>query len=267
MLEFILDKRIIYVLMGVFAAVGVLSKLISSAALRKLNRAAKDMGKSTHSLMHLVRARFEHTCMVSDKVENVHVFVDKYLYEYKVCGVKLYSLRRMEKTAVFACLALGVLGAGLQYVTYGMQEQVIRVGATGSIMAVLLYLFQMTSDEAFYMGMIRNYMVDYLENVCLPRYERSNRKETKREEEEFEVSEKMPMEDKEDAPVHPNPGKVVPSPQTPPEITPPVMPEPYKVPDVQTPVRGASQEQTPVTKMPKQDRDALIRQILEEFMA
>lgn len=44
------------------------------------------MSKSNHPLMRLVRAKFEHACMISDTVENVGVFVDKYLYEYKVCG-------------------------------------------------------------------------------------------------------------------------------------------------------------------------------------
>lgn len=55
------------------------------------------MSKSTHPFMRLVRAKFEHACMVSEKVENVDVFVDKYLYDYKVMGIKLHSIRRMEK--------------------------------------------------------------------------------------------------------------------------------------------------------------------------
>ena len=34
------------------------------------------MGKSLHPLMKLVRAKFEHACMVSDKVQNIRAFVD-----------------------------------------------------------------------------------------------------------------------------------------------------------------------------------------------
>ena len=43
--------------------------------------------------------------MVSEKVENVEAFVDKYLYEYRVAGLKLHSIQRMEVTAVGICMA------------------------------------------------------------------------------------------------------------------------------------------------------------------
>ena len=67
------------------------------------------------SLMRLVRAKFEHACMISDTVENVGVFVDKYLYEYKVCGLRLHSLRRLEKMCSGLLIVTGLAGAGLTY--------------------------------------------------------------------------------------------------------------------------------------------------------
>lgn len=84
MLELMLDRHVIYVLMGMSAFAGVVSKVVVGRTLRKLVAAAESMGKSNHPLMRLVRAKFEHTCMISEKVENVGVFVDKYLYEYRV---------------------------------------------------------------------------------------------------------------------------------------------------------------------------------------
>ena len=82
MLEIILDKHVIFVLMGILTVIGIVSKLIANVTLKQLVRAAGNMNKSTHPLMRLVRAKFEHACMISDTVENVRVFVDKYLYEY-----------------------------------------------------------------------------------------------------------------------------------------------------------------------------------------
>ena len=49
------------------------------------------MDKSAHPLIRLVRAKYEHACMLNDKVQNVGVFVDKYLYEYKVLGMKPHT--------------------------------------------------------------------------------------------------------------------------------------------------------------------------------
>ena len=68
MLEILLDKYIVYVLMWGAAACGILSKLVVSVALKRLVKAAGTMNKSTHPLMRLVRAKFEHACMISEKV-------------------------------------------------------------------------------------------------------------------------------------------------------------------------------------------------------
>lgn len=41
----------------------------------------------------------------------------------------------------------------------------------------LVWLFHLTTDENYCMQMAKNYMVDYLENVCLHKYEKANQKE------------------------------------------------------------------------------------------
>ena len=119
MLEVILEGRILYVLMGIVAAVGILSKIAVNLSLKRLVWAAGNMNKSNHPLMRLVKAKFEHACMVSDTVENVGVFVDKYLYEYRVLGMKLHTLRRLEKAAAAGCLLLGASGAAGWYALEG----------------------------------------------------------------------------------------------------------------------------------------------------
>ena len=75
MLEVILEGRILYVLMGIVAAVGILSKIAVNLSLKRLVWAAGNMNKSNHPLMRLVKAKFEHACMERDTVENVGGFV------------------------------------------------------------------------------------------------------------------------------------------------------------------------------------------------
>ncbi len=178
MLEMILDKHVIWVIIGLGAAAGVVSKCIVNVSLKRLVRGAGNMGKSTHPFMRLVRAKFEHACMVSEKVENVEAFVDKYLYEYRVAGLKLHSLQRMEVTAVGICMAAGLLGGFLEYTGNGMNDEVLTTGAFGIGAGILLYLLHLTTDEKYSVSVVRNYMVDYLENVCLHRYEKAYQKET-----------------------------------------------------------------------------------------
>ena len=177
MLEMLLDKKLLFVLMGMLTGLGVADKCIVSMTMKRMVESAGSMSKSNHPLMRLVRAKFEHACMISDTVENVGVFVDKYLYEYKVCGLRLHSLRRLEKMCSGLLIVTGLVGAGLTYRVCGMGDEVLRTGAAGCGLGILVWLFHLTTDENYCMEMAKNYMVDYLENVCLRKYEKMNQKE------------------------------------------------------------------------------------------
>ena len=182
MLELMLDRHVIYVLMGMSAFAGVVSKVVVGRTLRKLVAAAESMGKSNHPLMRLVRAKFEHTCMISEKVENVGVFVDKYLYEYRVGGVRLHAWRRLQMAGAGLCLILGGVGAIISYRIKGATEQMAMIGGTGVALALIVFLVHMLTDEEYRLEAVRNYMVDYLENIYQHRYEKTYKKEVLAEE-------------------------------------------------------------------------------------
>ena len=186
MLELMLDRHVIYVLMGMSAFAGVVSKVVVGRTLRKLVAAAESMGKSNHPLMRLVRAKFEHTCMISEKVENVGVFVDKYLYEYRVGGVRLHAWRRLQMAGAGLCLILGGVGAIISYRIKGATEQTAMIGGTGVALALIVFLVHMLTDEEYRLEAVRNYMVDYLENIYQHRYEKTYKKEVLAEEERSE---------------------------------------------------------------------------------
>ena len=182
MLELMLDRHVIYVLMGMSAFAGVVSKVVVGRTLRKLVAAAESMGKSNHPLMRLVRAKFEHTCMISEKVENVGVFVDKYLYEYRVGGVRLHAWRRLQMAGAGLCLIFGGVGAIISYRIKGATEQTAMIGGTGVALALIVFLVHMLTDEEYRLEAVRNYMVDYLENIYQHRYEKTYKKEVLAEE-------------------------------------------------------------------------------------
>ena len=74
-------------------------------------------------------------------------------------------------------IVTGLAGAGLTYRVYGMGDEALRMGAVGCGLGILVWLFHLTTDENYCMEMAKNYMVDYLENVCLRKYEKMNQKE------------------------------------------------------------------------------------------
>lgn len=172
MLETWMEHQVIFYAMGVAAGIGVLSKLISHFTLRRMVRAAGKMSTSNHRLMRLVKAKFEHASMVSDKVRNVEAFVKKYIYEYRVFGIGLCTWRQMEKKAVWLYGVLGVVGVAAVYEKYGMGNAAVQYGVWSAVGVLLLILIHIFSDETFYLQTAENYMVEFLENVCAHRYEK-----------------------------------------------------------------------------------------------
>ena len=288
MLKMIVDRQLIVVALGIFTALGIISKCVANVTLKRMVCAAGNMNKSNHPLMRLVRAKFEHACMVSEKVENVEVFVDKYLYEYRILGIRLHSVRRLEKAAALLCIVTGLLGSILTYSVYGMNDRVLQIGGIGAGLGILVYVFHLTTDENYRIQMARNYMVDYLQNVCLHRYEKAYQKDLEAKKavlnQAAEIDEDEFEEEEIGEPFRPQPGREVPSPNTQPELQPPTMPEPYPIPepipDTVPPVRGvkmqaekamtenAQPEDVQSVDVEKDmDKEIRIRRILEEFMA
>ena len=231
MLDVIFSRYIIFIAIGVIAAAGLFSRLLVHGTLKRMVKEASNMGKSTHSLMHLVRAKFEHTCMLSDRVQNVDAFVEKYLYEYRVLKIRLHSFRQFEKVSIWLCLIMGLIGASLDFVLNGMSERVLRCGTLGAGAAVVLFVLHIMEDENYQLEAAKVYMVDFLENIYAHRYAKMQQKDK-----EPEIIE-MPVA----APEIKEAG-----PKNEPEIV-----------DVQ-------EEITAETEYPKAEQ---IREILEEFLA
>lgn len=192
MLGTIMKHGIIFYVIGILMAAGVLAKMISYITSRKLVKAASDIQKSNQRLMRLIKAKFEHASMVSDKVQNVEAFVQKYLYEYKVFGVRLGTFSSFPVKMSWLIVVFGFLGVIASYQIEGLAEQTFQYGALAAIYAVVLISIHILSDEKARLDAVKNYMVEYLENVCAHRYEKANQvlqavKEETEEEAEDEV--------------------------------------------------------------------------------
>ena len=173
MLEAVIKQGVIFYVMGVMLVIGIAAKVISHFTTGKMVRAAGEIQKSNHRLMRLVKAKFEHASMVSDKVQNVEVFVKKYLYEYKVFGVHLSTWQSLPKKMAWLIAAIGIAGSLISFQALGMGEETFRYICFTGIFAVALFSIHILSDEKTKWAAAENYMVDYLENVCLHRYEKA----------------------------------------------------------------------------------------------
>ena len=190
MLEYIVKSEIVYYVIGIAGVLGILSKLIVGITLRKLVKAASDMSKSTHKFMKLVRAKFEHACMVNERVDNVDVFVSKYIQEYKVMGVSIHTWQRFEKIWVYVTLIAATIRIVVIYYyaqLIGSMSQIEMTNSmivTGSIAVaeciVLIGIYQI-GDEKYKLSALKVYMIDYLENVYAQRLQKKKEKQDRME--------------------------------------------------------------------------------------
>ncbi len=175
MLEAITKYGVVFYLMGAVVAIGLVAKLISYLTIRKVVRAAGEIQKSNHGLMRLIKAKFEHANMVSDKVHNVEVFVKKFLYEYRVWGCTLETWNSLPKRMIWLLFLIGFAGGFVQYTVSGIGEALYQLASLTLGGAIFLWSVYSLSDEQSKLEVAKNYMVDYLENVCLYRYEKASK--------------------------------------------------------------------------------------------
>ena len=171
------DSRVIIYLMTGIGVLGILAKIINQLTLYRLVRAAGNMPKSTHRLIKLVRAKYEHACMIHDSVENVDAFVEKYIYEYRGFLFRIHTWRQIEVLSVWFAGMLAALGASVHYLSSGLTETVYQYIAAGIAEMVLLSVVMRLSDEPYKINAVKMYMVDYLENICAFRLKKQNQRE------------------------------------------------------------------------------------------
>ena len=175
--ELAVNTRVIYYLMAMMGIVGVMAKAVNQLTLNQMLKAAGNMSKSTHRLIKLVRAKYEHACMVHDSVENTDTFVEKYIYEYRGFLFRIHTWRQMELLTVWFAGILAAIGAFECYVTFGVSEAAYQYVTTGLAEIILLSVVSRLSDEQYKLNAVRMYMVDYLENSCSFRMKRQRTSE------------------------------------------------------------------------------------------
>ena len=171
------DTSVITYLMAAVGVLGIVAKIDNQFTLHRLVKAAGNMPKSTHRLIKLVRAKYEHACMIRDSVENIDAFVEKYIYEYRGFLFRIHTWRQIETLSVWFAGILAALGASVLYFYSGFSESVYQYIAAGIAEVVLLSVIMRLSDEPYKINAIKMYMIDYLENICTFRLRRQNTRE------------------------------------------------------------------------------------------
>lgn len=166
MITYLFEKNIlIYVMLGL-CGLGVLVKFILSLVYGRLIRSSDKMGTSKNKLMKNLRQKFETSYSLNLGVNNVDIFVDKYVYKHRICGILLYTWENICGQLLLLCMLTGSLGALLAIINEGDKTVILSTFFVGISTSALLVLVDNLVNLSTKKGVVKANIQDYLEN-CL----------------------------------------------------------------------------------------------------
>lgn len=161
---------LLYVIMGLGVFCGII-KLIVNGIYRKLIHSAEQMAKSEHPLMKMLLKKFETCYQLKMGVENVEVFVDKYLNSYKKAGIHLYTWEVLGDVMFGVTLLTSILANLYISIMSNSRQMMLAFLLIGMAVCGLIILEDIFLNLRFKRRVLMTEIRDYLENIYKPRLE------------------------------------------------------------------------------------------------
>ena len=201
-------RDVFFAIMGIGGACAAI-KLAVNGIYRRLIREAGQMAQSGNVLMKMLLKKFETCYELKMGVENVDIFVKKYLNTYKKAGIHLYTWE-IVGDVMFGMTLLVSLLANL-YISFMEYDRRIIVSflLTGVLVCGVIILEDIFLNIPFKRQRLMVEIRDYLENIYKPRLDNQTfRKEEMEEyhreyfdEERAQLDELLAMKTEEESPV------------------------------------------------------------------
>lgn len=161
---------LIYGMVGL-CGVGIFLKMILGAVYANLLRASDKMDTSKNKLMKGLRTKFETNYVQDRGVNNVDSFVDKYVYQYKVCGILLHTWETLCAQLLLICMLIGSIGAILGLIYECGKRTILFTFFVGITTSAILVIIDNLLNLSTKRNMIKTNIQDYLENSLKVRLE------------------------------------------------------------------------------------------------
>ncbi|SFS06365.1 ATP synthase subunit B family protein [Anaeromicropila populeti] len=166
------EKNILVYIMLALCGLGILIKFVVSCVYGRLVRASDQMGASANKLIKTLRLKFETSYSMKLGVNNVDIFVDKYVYKHKFCGILLYTWENFSGQLLLLCMLTGTAGA-LLGLTYDCgKEKILFTFFIGVLTSAMLIVFEQLMNIQTKKSVLRTNIRDYLENYLKVKLEK-----------------------------------------------------------------------------------------------
>lgn len=166
--KFILEEFIKgdYIKYGIIIATvfSVLIKVIRTIIYIRLMEESENIPASRNKLIKQMKLKFENCYKLNLGVNNVNIFVDKYMYKHKVGGISMYHFYRIPIVLGWLCAVTGVVSGVICY----LENYSVRMGSLYEIYGigslVGLKLVDIILDTEYKKNVVYTNLVDFFEN-------------------------------------------------------------------------------------------------------
>ncbi len=190
-LEDILKNNLfIYIMIG-FMFLGLLIKFIVNIIFRRLIKDSDNMGGANAKLLKHIKLKFESYYKLNLGVNNVDIFVDKYVYKHKVGGLLLSTWKNFGGQVIAWCALTGVIGSILGIMYNIDKVHILSTVLVGILTCSILIIVEMHSSIDVKNKILCTNLKDYLDNYLRIRleYEYFNKEDLKKYQNEYFLNE------------------------------------------------------------------------------
>ena len=153
--------KVLWVLMLVAFVFGMLSKIIIGSIYGSMTRE-----NSSNSLVKQIRLKYDNCRKLDICINNVNVFVEKSLENYRFCGFSLNGFNNISKEMEYICISLGIINA-LAFRT-DISAVIFGLGIA-TLSAIAIKLLEQIVDADNLKRAVIVELVDFLDNTTVHR--------------------------------------------------------------------------------------------------
>ncbi|QNM04572.1 hypothetical protein [Qiania dongpingensis] len=170
LLQFLETGKVLYIMLA-FSILGVLSKFLVNGRYRKLIKQSENMGTAKDKYLKQWKVKFENTYRSSSGVNNIPVYVERNMGQYKFMGVRLNRLERLNRlAAAFLCLG-GMVASFMTYWYAGVTKTVVLYVFSGFALGGAMILWETLCNTPGKYSQLLLCIRDYFENTLVKRLE------------------------------------------------------------------------------------------------
>ena len=153
--------KVLWILMLVAFVFGMLSKIIVGSIYGSMTRE-----NSSNSLIKQIRLKYDNCRKLDISINNVDVFVEKALDNYRFCGFSLNGLNSISKEMEYICISLGIINAlafrdDFSAVIFGL--------GIAALSSIAIKILEQIVDSDNQKRAVIVELVDYLDNTTVHR--------------------------------------------------------------------------------------------------